>query len=198
MPKLRKEDFQKKTHSRSLRQILRGLPIEGRKESQGKTLKFWLIFFALGTFLADQISKLLILKFIPSERAVPVIKNVFYLHVVENKGFAFGLFKNEIAASSLLFAAAAVLFLIGLRIFANVFNGRRWPQAISFGLIIGGAAGNIIDRIRLGYVVDFLDFVVWPVFNIADCAITVAVLILAVHLLKPKTKNTCLPAGRKN
>jgi signal peptidase II len=67
---------------------------------------------------------------------------------------------------------------------------RDLSAKIAFALILGGVLGNLFDRIRLGHVIDFLDFRVWPVFNIADSAITIGVLLICIRLLKCKVQNS--------
>jgi signal peptidase II len=86
--------------------------------------------------------------------------------------------------SSLLFAVITVS-LVFLFIFANRSHGASLPERWALSLIVGGAVGNWIDRIRFGAVIDFLDLHVWPVFNLADSAITVGVCIYLVNLFRP-------------
>ncbi len=98
---------------------------------------------------------------------------------MRNTGVAFGL----LAGQGLLVAVATVLILLAL--LQSVW---KRPQistgsALSFGLIVGGALGNLLDRLRWGYVVDFLDFRIWPVFNIADSCITIGTFLLIFKLL---------------
>ena len=91
---------------------------------------------------------------------------------VTNSGVAFGLFKE---------AGTFFIFLAGIVIAAILYSLRRLPAQqrlvrIALGLALGGAVGNLIDRLRLGYVIDFIDFRFWPVFNVADSAIVAGVL----------------------
>ncbi len=104
----------------------------------------------------------------------PVIPNVFHLTLVHNPGIAFGLFRQHpVILTGLISLSLVVLFIWSARM-SRLNTGAR----ICFALILGGAAGNWIDRIRFGRVIDFLDFRVWPVFNIADSAITIGVALL--------------------
>jgi signal peptidase II len=101
---------------------------------------------------------------------------------VENRGISFGLLQSEGGAGVWLISAFALIVAAGLG-FWMYRARRRWP-ALALGLIIGGALGNVIDRLRLGWVIDFLDFHVatwhWPAFNMADAAITVGVAMLLI------------------
>ena len=128
--------------------------------------------------LLDQTTKFLALRFLQLNTPVPLIKNFLNLTLVHNRGAAFGLFQNQL----LLFVLVS-LFAIGL-IFYNLRNkANSVLLKVSLSLILGGAAGNLIDRLRFGYVVDFLDLRVWPVFNIADSVITIAAFVLVWELL---------------
>ncbi|MDD5130084.1 MAG: signal peptidase II [Candidatus Omnitrophica bacterium] len=131
--------------------------------------------------LLDQISKFLALRFLQLNTPVPLIKNFLNLTLVHNRGAAFGLFQDQL----FLFILVS-FFAIGL-IFYNLRNkANSILLKVSLSLILGGAAGNLIDRLRFGYVVDFLDLRVWPVFNIADSVITIAAFVLAWELLFSK------------
>ena len=112
---------------------------------------------------------------------------------VENRGISFGLLQSEGGLGVWLISAFALIVAAGLG-FWLYRPRRKWP-ALALGLIIGGALGNVIDRLRLGWVIDFIDFHVntwhWPAFNIADAAITVGVGMLLIDGLfgtakKPK------------
>jgi signal peptidase II len=114
--------------------------------------------------------------------SMPVVDGVFHITYVLNPGAAFGLLPNQRA----LFIAAAVLllaFLLGLLKYV-----KKQPLCLQTGasLIAGGAMGNLIDRIRMGEVVDFLDFRVWPVFNIADAAICIGAGCVLWSMMKNK------------
>lgn len=121
--------------------------------------------------LFDQLTKILAETFLTPGLSRPVLPNLFHLTLVENRGIAFGLFQG---AEEILFLVITfsilVLWVVGFRSEA----ARRRTQW-GIGLILGGAVGNWIDRIRGGAVIDFLDFRIWPVFNLADTAITVGV-----------------------
>tara|TARA_B100000315_G_C14530811_1_gene566065 strand:+ start:839 stop:1306 length:468 start_codon:yes stop_codon:yes gene_type:complete len=102
------------------------------------------------------------------ESSLPVIENVFHITLVYNKGAAFGILQGQ----TTLLIAIAVVFLI---IFVKYISLEATNKAlffVSYGLILGGAISNLCDRIFLGYVIDYLDFRIWPVFNISDTCIT--------------------------
>jgi signal peptidase II len=137
--------------------------------------------FGVALFIGviDRLAKIMASARLSGGRSVRVIPDIFHLTLVLNKGSAFGLFKE-----------GRIFFIISsfLAIFFIIFY--VWKHRIesvilsaALGLILGGAVGNLVDRIRFGYVVDFLDFRVWPVFNIAYSAITVGVGILVFKII---------------
>lgn len=125
---------------------------------------------------ADRIIKNFVDTALSLGETIPAIENTFHITLVYNNKSAFGLFNNEIC---MIVAVAASLFIIYL-FFTLDYPIYRHPAIvkISLGMILGGALGNFWDRFRLGYVVDFIDFRFWPVFNIADMAVTVGMMLL--------------------
>lgn len=122
----------------------------------------------------DQLTKFWVQNSMLPRDSIPLIPGVFHLTYVQNTGAAFGFLRGK----TLFFIVVAVLVL-GFIIFLAPRLSREKPLlGLVFGLLLGGALGNLIDRIRYGYVIDFLDFRVWPVFNIADMAIVVGVCFL--------------------
>ena len=125
--------------------------------------------------LLDQASKYWISQIKPFIQVIPGFFNIVY---VENPGAAFGILHGKQGLLSAISIIAVIVLL------ALIFQERRTGVSVSLSLILGGTCGNLIDRVRLGYVVDFLDVYVmdhhWPSFNIADSAITVGVGILIV------------------
>jgi len=103
---------------------------------------------------------------------------------ITNKGAAFGMFPTL----STFFTVIPIVVVIVILIYYRRLSNRQWMMNIGLGLQLGGALGNLIDRIRVGYVVDFIDFKVWPVFNIADSSIVVGVAILALSILRDEEK----------
>jgi signal peptidase II len=139
----------------------------------------------------DQITKILISNFLPEHQSVSVIPGFFNITHIRNPGGAFGL----LAEASPFLRNLMFLFISSLAVCLIFWFYKKTPQshpilASGFALIFGGAIGNLIDRIRFGKVVDFLDFFIgnlhWPAFNIADSAISIGIGIFALHLLLKK------------
>jgi signal peptidase II len=144
-------------------------------------LRILILITAFVVLLLDRVSKALVVANIPLLKSWPVIDGFFYLTYTENTGAAFGLFPgwgSFLVVLTVLVGIGAALFL------RKMISTVTKPMAICFGLIIGGALGNFIDRIFWGYVVDFLDFRVWKyIFNVADSALVVGSIMLAIILL---------------
>ena len=115
-------------------------------------------------------------------RSIPILGNYVRLTYVENRGAAFGLLQDQTAFFVLVGLVVIVVIVASYRQIANP----SWTLNLCLGLQMGGALGNLVDRIRYGYVVDFFDLTVWPVFNVADSAICVGVGLLAWNLLFPR------------
>ena len=134
--------------------------------------------------LADQAVKLGITRTMQLGESIPVLPGIFHITYIENPGAAFGMFANQrwvfIVAGILVVLAAGVMY----RRIAETGRMVRWGAA----LLLGGAVGNLIDRVRLGRVIDFFDFRVWPVFNIADIGICVGVACLIYALMNDGEK----------
>ena len=147
---------------------------------------FYLI--ALAIVLTDQATKAIVLRTMRLGQSIPIVPGYFDLTFVLNPGAAFSLLATlpERIRSPffILISVAAAVLIIVYR--ARHLRGHRLAT-VSLGLILGGAVGNLIDRIRYGVVVDFLDAHVhqyhWPVFNVADSAISVGVTLLLIEML---------------
>lgn len=143
-----------------------------------------IFFYSLTSLLVllDQFTKFLVLHEISLHESVPVIPGIFHLTLVFNRGIAFGWFRNH---DSLLFLL--ITLSLGILLWFSRYVS-RWPlwSRWAFALILGGALGNWIDRVRFGYVVDFFDFRIWPVFNVADSAITAGVSLYVLMFLGGK------------
>ena len=127
--------------------------------------------------LLDQATKFLALRFLQLNTPVPLIKNFLNLTLVHNRGAAFGFFQNQL----LLFVFIS-FFAIGFILYNLKNKTNSIILKLSLSLILGGAMGNLIDRLRFGFVIDFLDLRVRPVFNLADSVITIAALFLTWEL----------------
>ena len=126
----------------------------------------------------DQLSKYIISQRIPLGESIPVIKNFFHLTYILNSGAAFGILKNQANLFIIIAVTAIIFILMQLR------QRRIISTEVAFCLILAGAISNLVDRIRLGAVIDFLDFRIWPVFNIADSIITAGAILLAYSILQ--------------
>jgi len=111
--------------------------------------------------------------------SIPVIPKVFHITYIENPGAAFGILANQ----RTFFIIITLLILAGVFYFQRKLKTPRLILNISLGLVVGGAIGNLIDRLRVGTVTDFFDFRIWPVFNIADTAVVLGVIYLSYYFL---------------
>jgi signal peptidase II len=141
--------------------------------------------------ILDQITKILILKNLPLYHSIAIIPGFFNITHIHNPGGAFGFMAHQDSSLRnflfLFLASFAVCFIFYF--YKNTYRTHPF-LASGFALIFGGAIGNLIDRIRFGKVVDFLDFYIrnyhWPAFNVADSAITIGITIFIFHLLFKK------------
>ena len=141
-----------------------------------------MVLLAAGITAADQITKLLVVENIPLHTDVQAIPGLFHLTYVQNTGAAFSAFEGKqwlFALVFLVFTAAVIWEFSGKRMpFTNL---ERWLVVA----VYGGGLGNMIDRLRLGYVVDMIEveFIRFPVFNVADCFITCGCIGMILHLV---------------
>jgi signal peptidase II len=151
----------------------------------------FLIGIAALVAILDQAAKLLVVDRIPAYGTIAVIPGFFDLTHIYNTGGAFGFLAGKSSLFRHLFFLTASVIAMGMIVYLYL----KMPRDYLFlrgglTMILGGAMGNVIDRIRLGKVVDFIDLHVhdlhWPAFNIADSAITVGILIFVYHLLFKK------------
>jgi signal peptidase II len=141
-----------------------------------------------GVIVLDQITKAVVLSHLAPGTHVDVVDGFVTLTLVMNPGLAFGLLGGVPAGWRWVVAVLSVAALIVLaRVALRVLPEGGSLDRVAIGLIFGGAIGNLIDRLRFGAVVDFVDLHVrgyhWPAFNVADSAITVGVILLALRLL---------------
>lgn len=139
-----------------------------------------ILLLAVPVILFDQLLKLLVVNTMSLNQSIPVITNVFHITYVHNFGAAFGLLAHRTSFFILVTLVVVFLLLIFLR---HLPKEQKLLRA-ALVLQLGGAAGNLIDRVRLGYVIDFFDFRVWPVFNVADIAIVFGVGLLLLDLTR--------------
>ena len=141
-----------------------------------------MLLCVLGVTAADQITKYLVVENIPLYSQVDAIPGLFHLTYVQNNGAAFSMLEGQ-----------QWLFAVIFTIFTAVILYELWKKTMPFTnlerwlivLVYAGGLGNMIDRVRLGYVVDMIavDFIDFPVFNVADCFITCSCILLLLHLI---------------
>ena len=132
--------------------------------------------------LADQVLKWIVCNTLEIGQSVPLINGVFHFTYIRNFGAAFSILQNRLV---FLILITVVITVVLLAFLARTRKTANLLMRISIPLIIGGGIGNLIDRIRLGYVVDYLDFrlIHFPVFNFADCCVTIGAALLVLGLL---------------
>jgi len=160
-------------------------PVSSAERSLAARAQQWagLGAVVVAAIAADQLTKLIVASELTLDEGLHVI-GPFSIHHVQNSGIAFGLFASATPVVTLLTALAVGWMLL---FFAR--SGSRHPVLpVALGLLIGGSTSNLIDRIRLGHVTDFLDLRYWPAFNLADSFIVVGVGILFVALLLGETR----------
>jgi signal peptidase II len=157
----------------------------------------WLGLVAIATaaLVADQLTKRIVTQHVALDDAVRVV-GPFTIHHVQNSGIAFGLFASATPIVTVLTALAVAWMVV---FFAR--SGSRHPVLpVALGLLIGGSVSNLLDRIRLGHVTDFLDFRWWPAFNLADSFIVVGVAILFLTFVsadrEPRRRHVDAPPTR--
>ena len=136
----------------------------------------WLIVAA--TLVVDQLTKVAFRTWLPPAETRPLLPGILHVTHVQNTGMAFGLFRGHPNVFAWLAVLVAAWIIVELRHPPQ----DRWMR-IGLALILSGAVGNLIDRVRAGVVTDFIDLRVWPVFNVADSAITIGVALLIVRSL---------------
>jgi signal peptidase II len=150
-------------------------PVSSAERSLGAGVSQWVALgpVAGAAVVADQLPKQVVGRTLTLGESVDIV-GPFSIHHVQNSGIAFGLFGSR---TSIVIAITGVAVGAMLVFFAR--SGRRHPVLpVALGLVLGGSIANLIDRVRLGHVTDFLDFVAWPAFNLADTFIVVGVAIL--------------------
>lgn len=147
--------------------------------------RFWWV--AVLTLIADQASKAGMIAYLAvhGEQALAPALNLVLVH---NTGAAFGFLNQAGGWQNLLFVLIAVVVSTVIIVITARLGRREWPTALALMLVLGGALGNLVDRVRLGYVVDFIDVYYrhwhWPAFNLADSAITLGAILLVLDVLK--------------
>ena len=134
----------------------------------------------LSIILLDQFTKNLVQRFLSEGDSVPIIKGTFHLTYFRNPGAAFNILRHQTE----FFVVITIVVMGVILYFYRQLPREKILARTALALQFGGAGGNLIDRVSGGYVVDFLDFRVWPVFNIADSAIVIGVLLLSWEIIR--------------
>lgn len=147
--------------------------------------------------IADQVTKTEVMETMRLHESIPIVPDFFSLTYIRNPGAAFGLMAGSSTGFRLIFFALTSLFAVGL--LGMIFLRLReddWAGQLSIAGIFGGAVGNLLDRVRFGEVIDFLDFYIgryhWPAFNVADAAISIGVVVLILHFALEKKEEPVL------
>ncbi|MCL4513522.1 MAG: signal peptidase II [Candidatus Eremiobacteraeota bacterium] len=143
--------------------------------------RFFFLFPACLVVILDQMTKIWCVHHLILNHSEPFIDHILYLTLTYNSRGAFSLFPFPN-----LFFIAMTLILIGFFLFYALRYNLSYTLQLFIGLLIGGGIGNLIDRIRLGYVIDFLDLRFWPVFNFADSAVTVSMIFFFFYFVNRK------------
>jgi signal peptidase II len=153
-----------------------------------------LLFLVMAVvLLADYASKIVVENNLALNTAwapIPELAKFFRFTHVSNTGAAFGLFPS----GSLLFATVAVVVSIFIIIYNQILPARHQLYRVALGLQLGGAIGNLLSRVRLGHVTDFLDFGPWPIFNVADLCVVTGVIMLGFLMLVEERQRMKEPA----
>ncbi|MDX9702507.1 MAG: signal peptidase II [Candidatus Auribacterota bacterium] len=144
----------------------------------------WIPVIALCIVIVDQITKWIVVNNVDYGSSIPVINGFFNITLVHNPGAAFGFFAHKQS----LFIIFTFITIIVISILSVKYAKNDLRLQLFLALVLGGAIGNLIDRIRFQYVIDFIDVYVsrfhWPAFNIADSAICIGIGFLTYTLLK--------------
>lgn len=140
----------------------------------------YFLLVALLVIIFDQLTKYYVVSNFYLGESIPVIENIFHWTYILNPGAAFGMFEG----SRWFFVVIAIGVLVGIWYMKDEINEGGWMMQYGAALFGGGAIGNLIDRARSGLVIDFFDFRIWPVFNVADIAICVGVAMILWKVLQ--------------
>ena len=147
------------------------------------------VWIAAAVVVLDQVTKLLVDRLMALHESHDLLDGVLRLTYVRNRGAAFGILSDaELPYQAILFSALSLVALLAIALYAwRLPASSRLPKT-ALAVIMGGAVGNLLDRARLGYVIDYVDMYWgahhWPAFNVADSAITVGVALLVLDILR--------------
>lgn len=164
------------------------------------TRRFPYFALALGVVLLDQVTKAIVVAKIPLYQTIPVITGLFDLTHIKNTGAAFGVLAAAGSSRPLLVTLLAVAVFAGVLAWSLTAPADLRLLQTALALVMGGAVGNLIDRVRFQSVTDFLRFYVdrweWPSFNVADSAISVGVVLLAWDIWRRPEPAASQPAAK--
>ena len=130
--------------------------------------------------IIDQVTKYIVSSTMVLGQSIPVIENVFHITYFQNTGAAFGILQGQ----TTLLTVLPIVLIIGILIFLAVkTKGSHFTLPLALALICSGGIGNLIDRIRFGAVIDFFDFRVFPIFNVADSFVVIGCGLLIIHMI---------------
>lgn len=152
----------------------------------------WLLFFittTLSVVILDYITKRAIIKYVEPHEVINILPFLRIVHI-KNPGAIFGLFSN---LSNNVFIFISIIAIVLIILYS--IRLQRGLELFSLSLILGGAVGNLIDRITIGQVIDFIDFFIgrwhWPAFNVADSALTIGIILFLIANLRLGRTKTC-------
>ncbi len=151
--------------------------LQGSRGKETRDVKDRALLLAVCLVLVDQALKAVVERVIPVGYSIPVVPGILSFTHVVNPGLAFGLFRDVPPVVAVLLTLTTLLAFL-----SNSYRWRGGRMGIAFSLILGGALGNLLDRLRVGHVVDYLDLRFWPVFNLADVAVTLGMVLLLVRI----------------
>ncbi len=175
--------------------------IGGVKVKESTLYRAAYLTVSLAVLLIDQWTKGIVTRAFDVHQTRALIPGLFDITYVRNSGAAFGLFASvDSSVKALLLNSVAVLVFLVVSAYALRSSHRSIRLQLGFALILGGAVGNLLDRVRFGYVVDFLDLSIsghhWPAFNVADSAICIGVGLLFLDMLQNEGEANAGPAAR--
>ena len=145
-----------------------------------------LLAIAAIVIIIDQLTKYMVAVNMVEGMSIPIIDEIVHLTFILNPGAAFGLLENN----RWFFVGTAIVVLAIIFFYRREIQAEAKPVQVGIALFAGGALGNLIDRVRMGLVIDFFDFRIWPVFNIADIAICMGVGLILWITIKTELKTT--------
>jgi signal peptidase II len=157
--------------------------------ARGRALWLPFVLLVASIVVVDQLTKAWIIDALAPDRAIVLLGDYLRIVYTENNGALFGLFRGQAPAFALL-----SLVVMGLIVGYHARSGRSPYMTLTLGLLLGGAIGNAIDRLRLGFVVDFVDGGIgafrWYTFNVADACISASIVLLVLMAVRPSLAGT--------